>query len=73
MAMRTRALLALAIFAALLSFTKFSHCQATNWATPDQYIHACYSDLPSLFGERGMVDNHMQVIPTQLNTQYLLD
>jgi len=57
MAMRTRALLALAIFAALLSFTKFSHCEGTNWATPDQYIHACYSDLPSLFGERGMADN----------------
>lgn len=57
MAMRTRAILALAIFAALLSFTKFSHCEGTNWATPDQYIHACYSDLPSLFGERGMVDN----------------
>ena len=55
--MRTRALLALAILAALLSFTKFSHCESTNWATPDQYIHACYSDLPSLFGERGMVDN----------------
>lgn len=57
MAMRTRALLALAIFAALLSFTKFSQCEGTNWATPDQYIHACYSDLPSLFGERAMVDN----------------
>ncbi|NDF89975.1 MAG: mannosyltransferase [Actinobacteria bacterium] len=57
MVMRTRALLALAIFAALLSFLKFSPCQSTNWATPDQYIHACYSDLPSLFGERGMVDN----------------
>ena len=55
--MRTRALLALAIFAALLSFTKFSQCEGTNWATPDQYIHACYSDLPSLFGERGMDDN----------------
>jgi len=55
--MRTRALLALALLAALLSFTKFSPCQGTNWATPDQYIHACYSDLPSLFGERGMVDN----------------
>jgi uncharacterized membrane protein len=57
MAMRTRALLALAIFVALLSFTKFSQCEGTNWATPDQYIHACYSDLPSLFGERGMDDN----------------
>jgi uncharacterized membrane protein len=57
MAMRTRALLALALLAALLSFTKFSHCEGINWATPGQYIHACYSDLPSLFGERGMADN----------------
>ena len=55
MAMRTRALLALAIVAALLSFTKFSHCEGINWATPGQYIHACYSDLPSLFGERGKI------------------
>jgi uncharacterized membrane protein len=57
MAMRTRALLALALLAALLSFTKFSHCEGINWATPGQYIHACYSDLPSLFGERGMANN----------------
>jgi uncharacterized membrane protein len=57
MAMRTRALLALALLAALLSFTKFSHCEGINWATPGQYIHACYSDLPSLFGERGMADS----------------
>ena len=55
--MRFKVLLALALLAALISFTKFSHCEATTWATPDQYVHACYSDLPSLFGERGMVDN----------------
>jgi uncharacterized membrane protein len=53
----TKALLLLAIVASLLSFAKFSHCESTTWATPDQYIHACYSDLPTLFGERGMVDN----------------
>ena len=55
--MRTKAFLILAVLAALVSFTKFSHCQSTIWATPDQYIHACYSDLPSLFGERGLIDN----------------
>ena len=55
--MRTKAFLILAVLAALVSFTKFSHCQSTTWATPDQYIHACYSDLPSLFGERGLIDN----------------
>ncbi len=41
----------------MLSFLKFSPCQESGWATPDQYIHACYSDLPSLYGERGL-DNH---------------
>ena len=55
--MRIKVLLVLAIFAALLSFTKFSHCESTTWATPDQYIHACYSDLPALFDERAMADN----------------
>ena len=53
----TKALLLLAIVASLVSFTKFSHCESTTWVTPDQYIHACYSDLPTLYGERGMVDN----------------
>lgn len=40
-----------------ISFLKFSHCEGTNWATPDQYIHACYSDLPSLYEARGL-SNH---------------
>ena len=57
MARRFNALLALAVLASLISFTKFSHCEGTTWATPDQYIHACYSDLPSLYGERGLDKN----------------
>ena len=57
MAVRSRALLALAVLASLISFAKFSPCQGTTWATPDQYIHACYSDLPSLFGARGLDKN----------------
>ncbi|MSY48883.1 MAG: mannosyltransferase, partial [Actinobacteria bacterium] len=40
MALRFKALLALAVLASLLSFAKFSHCEGSNWATPDQYIHA---------------------------------
>lgn len=57
MALRLKALLALAVLASLISFAKFSHCEGTTWATPDQYIHACYSDLPSLYGERGLDKN----------------
>jgi uncharacterized membrane protein len=52
--MKLRVLIVLAIFASLLSFAKFSHCENTGWATPDQYIHACYSDLPALYGSRGL-------------------
>ena len=57
MALRFKAILALALLASLISFTKFSHCEGSNWATPDQYIHACYSDLPALFSERGLQKN----------------
>jgi len=55
--LRFRALLVLAVLASLISFAKFSHCESTTWATPDQYVHACYSDLPSLFGARGLDKN----------------
>ena len=46
--------IALALFASLISFAKFNSCESSGWATPDQYIHACYSDIPALFGERGL-------------------
>jgi hypothetical protein len=55
--MKVRTLVILALFASLLSFAKFSHCENTGWATPDQYIHACYSDIPALFGTRGLDKN----------------
>jgi len=51
---KARAIVALAILTSLISFAKFSHCENSGWATPDQYIHACYSDIPALYGERGL-------------------
>jgi hypothetical protein len=48
-----RVVIALAILATALSYFKFNHCEDNNFAGPDQYIHACYSDLPALFSERG--------------------
>ena len=47
----------LAIIAALLSFIKFDYCRTNGWSPPSDYIHACYSDLPALFGERGLITN----------------
>jgi uncharacterized membrane protein len=52
--MKTGAIIALALLASLISFVKFNSCESSSWATPDQYIHACYSDIPALFGERGL-------------------
>ena len=52
MRITTRVIVLFAIIASLFSFAKFNHCEKSVWAGPDQYIHACYSDLPALFSER---------------------
>jgi hypothetical protein len=51
---KTRAVIFFAALASTLSFVKFSACIGSNWATPAQYIHACYSDLPSLLANRSI-------------------
>jgi uncharacterized membrane protein len=48
------ALLFLALAATLLGAFKFSPCEEALWATPDQYVHACYSDIATLYGERDL-------------------
>jgi len=48
------ALLFLALVATLLGAFKFSSCEQSLWATPDQYVHACYSDIASLYGDRDL-------------------
>jgi len=54
----TKAVIALALFAGLLSFAKFDHCYNTNWTGVGVDVHECYSDLPALFDARGLV-NHV--------------
>ena len=54
MRVSTRVVLLFALFASLISYAKFNHCAATGWQTPDQYVHACYSDIPALYGERAL-------------------
>jgi uncharacterized membrane protein len=54
MRVSTRVVLLLALLASFLSFAKFNHCASTSWQSPDQYVHACYSDIPALYGERGL-------------------
>jgi len=68
--MKVRTLVVLAIFASLLSFGKFSHCENTGWATPDQYIHACYSDLPALYASRGLDKNEWPFTSDENSIEY---
>ena len=39
---------------ALLSYLKSWHCRSNFFASPDSYTHLCYSDIPALFGSRGL-------------------
>jgi len=68
--MKLRTLIVLAIAASLLSFAKFNHCESTGWATPDQYIHACYSDLPALFVSRGLDTNSWPYASNDNSVEY---
>jgi len=54
----TKAVIALALFAALLSCVKFDHCYNSNWTGVGVDVHECYSDLPALYDARGLV-NHL--------------
>ena len=44
----------LSLLAIVISFIKFDHCRTHGWGAPQDYVHACYSDLPSLFSDRGL-------------------
>jgi hypothetical protein len=67
---KVRTLVLLAILAALLSVAKFSHCANTGWATPDQYVHACYSDLSALFEARGLNTNQWPFASDDNSVEY---
>jgi uncharacterized membrane protein len=54
MRVSVRIVLLLSVLASLLSFAKFNYCQSDGWQSPAQYIHACYSDIPALYGERSL-------------------
>jgi hypothetical protein len=54
----SKAVIALALLATLLSVVKFSHCYNNNWTGVGVDVHECYSDLPALFDARGLV-NHL--------------
>ena len=66
----TKAVIALALFAALLSFAKFDHCYNTNFSGVGVDVHECYSDLPALFEARGLVGHHWPYSSTTNSVEY---
>jgi hypothetical protein len=46
--------IAVGVLSLLFSFAKFEHCRHAGWGPPGDYIHACYSDIPSLLTARGL-------------------
>ena len=53
----SRSLAAVVLLCALISFLKFNHCRSNDFTSPDNYVHACYTDIPALFSERGLNTN----------------
>jgi len=54
MRVTSRVVILLAVIASLISYAKFNFCAQSGWQSPGQYIHACYSDIPALYGDRAL-------------------
>jgi uncharacterized membrane protein len=50
----SRSLIALVLLSSLISFLKFNHCRNNEFISPDNYIHACYTDIAALYSERAL-------------------
>jgi len=58
------------LVAGLISFLKFNHCRVNDWAAPDNYVHACYTDIPALFAERGLNTNTFPYLSPTNSVEY---
>jgi uncharacterized membrane protein len=58
------------LICALLSLFKFNHCRANDWQSPDNYVHACYTDIPALFSERGLDTNTFAYLSPTNSIEY---
>ena len=58
------------LICALFSLFKFNHCRLNDWQSPDNYIHACYSDIPALFTERGLDTNTFPYLSASNSIEY---
>jgi uncharacterized membrane protein len=66
----SRSFLLVLLSAGLISFLKFNHCRVNDWASPDNYTHACYTDIPALFSERGLNTNTFPYLSSTNSIEY---
>jgi len=66
----SRSFVVILLAAGLISFLKFNHCRVNDWASPDNYVHACYTDIPALFAERGLNTNTFPYLSPTNSIEY---
>ena len=66
----SRSLITLVLLSSLISFLKFNHCRNNDFTSPDNYIHACYTDIPALFSERGLNTNTFPYLSQTNSMEY---
>jgi uncharacterized membrane protein len=49
-----RVLVVLSMVVLALGVVQKQHCRSDGWTTPDQFYHACYSDLPIVYESSGL-------------------
>ena len=54
-----RVLVGLAVVAVALGVVQKEHCRVEGWSSPDQFFHACYSDLPAMYQTAGLHEGLM--------------
>lgn len=47
------------------------HCRTTLWASPDQFTHACYSDVPALYVSSGLDAGTLPYLEAAAGGQHL--
>ena len=57
-----RVMLVMVFAVSALGIVSKQPCRADDWATPAQYTHACYSDIPPLYFARGLADGDVPFI-----------
>ena len=66
----SRSLITPVLLSSVISFLKFNHCRNNDFTSPDNYIHACYTDIPALFSERGLNTNTFPYLSATNSMEY---